>query len=317
VDILEVQAGVVSRRQLHEAGYADHDTRRLVRRRHLTSVHRGVYVDHTGDVTWEQRAWAAVLAVWPAALCGVSAMRAFEGSGGHEHTIHVAVDLRRNVRPPRGVVIHRRARLDQSVAWNLAPPRTGWEESVIDVAAEQKRDIDAVAVLANAVGSRRTTADRLRGTLDSRARVRRRSWMERVLRDIDAGTWSVLEHGYLDLVERPHALPSGRRQVLHVGPAGRQYRDVDVDGLTVIELDGRLHHGSSRQRDRDLERDLDVALEGRRTLRLGWGQVFGRPCVTAAKVGAILKHSGWDGHPVPCGPDCTLPATKSRVPVTT
>jgi len=43
------------------AGLVDHDLQRLVRRRDLTRLLRGVYVDHTGEPTWQQRAWAAVL----------------------------------------------------------------------------------------------------------------------------------------------------------------------------------------------------------------------------------------------------------------
>lgn len=270
------------------------------------AIHRGVYVDHTGEPTWEQRAWAAVLAVWPAALCAESALRAFEGSGWDEGTIHVAVEVRRNVAAPVGVEVHRRAGLAGSVAWHLGPPRLRYEESVLDVAAQQRRDVDAVAVLANAVGSRRTTAQRLREVLDARLRIRRRAWLADVLDDIASGTWSVLEHGYLARVERPHGLPAGRRQFRHVGPAGSQYRDVDLEGLVVIELDGRLHHSSSRQRDRDLERDLDTAVEGRSTVRLGWGQVFERPCSTARKVTAILVSAGWTGGPTACGPACTV-----------
>lgn len=295
----------MSRQQLHQSGLGDHDIRRLVRRRELVAIHRGVYVDHTGEPTWEQRAWAAVLAVWPAALCAESALRAFEGSGWDEGTIHVAVEVRRNVAAPVGVEVHRRAGLDDSVAWHLGPPRLQYEESVLDVAAQKRRDVDTVAVLANAVGSRRTTAQRLRGVLDARLRIRRRAWLAGVLDDIASGTWSVLEHGYLARVERPHGLPAGRRQFRHVGPGGTQYRDVDLQGLAVIELDGRLHHSSSRQRDRDLERDLDTAAEGRSAIRLGWGQVFDRPCLTARKVAAILASTGWTGDIVDCGLSCT------------
>lgn len=313
VEIANLQSGVVSRRQLNEAGCTDRDIRRLIRRRELVAIHRGVYIDHTGEPTWHQRAWAAVLAVWPAALCGTSALRAYENAG-EDGTIHVAVDVRRNVAAPIGVEVHRRAGLSDCVAWNLSPPRLRYEESVIDVATQQRRDVDAVAVLANAVGSRRTTARRLRAALDARPRIRHRTFVADVLGDIASGTWSVLEHGYLDRVERPHALPAGRRQFRHVSSAGVQYRDVDLEGLVVIELDGRLHHASSRQRDRDLERDLDTAVEGRHAIRLGWGQVFERPCSTAGKVWAILASGGWGGGLAACGPTCTAAEKKVEGP---
>ncbi|QCC76343.1 hypothetical protein E2C04_02390 [Nocardioides daphniae] len=64
------QDGVVSRAQLVAAGLGDHVVRRLVRRRLLAPVHRGVFVDHTGTLTWRQAAWAAVLLTAPSALDG-------------------------------------------------------------------------------------------------------------------------------------------------------------------------------------------------------------------------------------------------------
>ena len=70
------QAGVVARAQLRTLDLEPHDIRRLIRRRELSVIHPGVYLDHTGDPTWLQRAWAAVLFCWPAALAAESAMRA-------------------------------------------------------------------------------------------------------------------------------------------------------------------------------------------------------------------------------------------------
>ena len=66
------------------------------------------------------------------------------------------------------------------------------------------------------------------------------------------------------------------------------YRDA-VYGQRALELDGRLLHDTAEQRDRDFERDLDAAVEGHDTVRLTWGQVFGRPCSTAAKVSATPR----------------------------
>jgi hypothetical protein len=55
VDLLRDQAGVIARRQALEAGLTDNDIRRRLRRREWVSVHPGVYVDHTGPLTWLQR----------------------------------------------------------------------------------------------------------------------------------------------------------------------------------------------------------------------------------------------------------------------
>ena len=303
--VLRDQDGVVSRRQLLEAGLSPGDLARMVRRRELARVHDGVYVDHTGPLTWHQRAWAGVLYAWPAALTHRSAIRAAEGPGrrdAHDRVIEVAVDGQRHQSEPPGVRIRRMRGFHERVQWNLGPPRVRYDDAIVDVAADAPSDLDAVAALADACGSRRTTAARLLRTLGQRQRVHRRTWLEGVLEDVAQGTCSVLEHGYLDLVERPHGLPTGRRQASHRHQGSTVYRDVDYDGL-VVELDGRLFHGSAQARDLDLERDLDAAVGGAETIRLGYGQVFERGCATAARLGLVLQRRGWDGQSAPCA-DC-------------
>jgi hypothetical protein len=160
-----------------------------------------------------------------------------------------------------------------------------------------------VAVVADAVRSRCTTVAHLEDALARRSRIARRRFLGDVLADVRQGTCSVLEHGYLTRVERPHGLPTGRRQARE-SSRGTVYRDVTYDGLDrIVELDGRLFHTSAMERDRDLDRDLDSAADGRVTVRLGWGQVFDRPCPTALRVGAWLQAAGWDGTPRRC-PGC-------------
>jgi hypothetical protein len=126
-----------------------------------------------------------------------------------------------------------------------------------------------------------------------------------VLTDVAEGTCSVLEHAYLHRVERPHGLPRPQRQERGVTSTGIVYRDLEY-GTLIVELDGRLFHNTVGQRDKDFERDLDAAVEGRDTRRISWGQVFDRPCSTAGKLGQLLQVRGWQGEPHPCGPTCAL-----------
>ena len=300
---LREQDGVISRRQALELGETPAAIRRSLRRRAWVTVHPGVYVDHTGLLTWQQRAWAAVLYAAPAALTHESALRAAEGPGrtGEDYLIHVAFGRDRRVGRLPGVRWHRVADLDSRVEWSKRPPRVGYEETVLDLASVGSR-LAAVGRLADACGSRRTKASRLRDRLDDRPWIRQREWLRSVLSDIADGTCSVLEHGYLDLVERPHGLPPGQRQRLRRGSNGHVYRDVDYDGLRlVVELDGKLFHSSTADRDRDLERDLDAAVIGTAmTLRLGFGQVYERGCATALKVAAVMQRLGWRGRPASC-----------------
>ncbi|OBB21274.1 hypothetical protein A5761_04050 [Mycolicibacterium setense] len=298
-DVLGQQDGVIARRQALAAGLAEHEIRRLLRRNEWARVHAGVYVDHTGPLTWSQRAWAAVLYAAPAALCFESALRP------DALPIHVAVARQRSMlAEPAGVRIHRVAHLDERVLWNLSPPRMRYEEAAVDVACHAASELDAIAVLANACQSRRTTARRLLHTLDDRGRVRRRRWLRAVLVDIADGTCSVLEHGYLVRVERPHGLPRAIRQKRSASSVGVCYRDAEYGERLVVELDGRVFHDSATRRDADFERDLDAAVDGRSTVRLSYGQVFDRPCQTAAKIALVLQRYGIavSGHP--CGPGC-------------
>ena len=73
----------MSRRQILDLGGDDDLIERMIRRREWVRVHRGVYANHTGPLSWQQRAWAAVLLLTPAALTGVSALRA-HGVRGHD-----------------------------------------------------------------------------------------------------------------------------------------------------------------------------------------------------------------------------------------
>lgn len=311
--LLEHQDGVIARRQALGAGLTPTQVARKLRRREWVQVHAGVYVNHTGRLTWRQRAWAAVLACWPAALDGRSALRAHEGPGrrgGDDYgAITVVVAHGRHPKAPPGVRTRSSRRFDDAVLHHLSPPRLRYDAAVIDLADEAPDELSAIAILADAVGGCRTTASRLREQLRQLPRVRRRDWLDAILRDVAEGTCSVLEHGYLTRVERPHGLPCARRQAPATDASGRRmFRDVTYGGerprwRQIVELDGRLDHGTAKARDADLERDLDAALEREHSIRIGYGQVFSRACSTAEKVGRLLQLRGWQGAATRC-PDC-------------
>ncbi|MEI2712394.1 MAG: hypothetical protein V9G04_03625 [Nocardioides sp.] len=309
--VLDLQDGVISRAQLTAVGAKEHDIRRLIRQRHLTVLHPGVLINHTGAPSWQQRAWAAVLYAWPAALAGQSALRAENGPGwrgcAETDPIEVAISQSRRAVAPPGVRIRRVTQFDTRVRLDKHPPRVRVEEATLDAAIAATDDFATIEVLAAAVRSRLTTATRLQEALEERDRVPARDWMLALLLDIAKGTQSVLEHGYLSYVERAHGLPHSVRQLRARGSRGAVYRDVSyVEYDTHLELDGRLDHDTVAGKDADLDRDLDAAVSGARTARLGWGQVYRRPCVTAAKVARILRAQGWAGRPHACGPGCTI-----------
>lgn len=116
------QDGVVSRAQLLAHGATPGDVRRLLRRRELTVVHPGVYVNHTGGLTRVQREWAAVLLHWPAALAGTSALPGAVGDVVH---VAVAATQRGGVAP--GIVVTRRRDFALAVDHTRRPPRVRLE----------------------------------------------------------------------------------------------------------------------------------------------------------------------------------------------
>jgi hypothetical protein len=309
--LISDQSGVVARRQILGLGHSPAHIERLLRKRALVRILPGVYLNHTGEASWQQRAWAGVLYYHPAGLAHDSALRAESGPGWRGYSdkaaIQIAIDEDRHVKELDGYRLRRLVDLESKMQWNRSPPRLRIEEAGIDVAAERDTDFGAIEVLSRLCQGRLTTPARLITALEGRARLRRRSWLRDVLDDIAEGTCSVLEHGYLHRVERAHGLPRAGRQRTDRSSRGAIYRDaVYPEFDRYVELDGRLFHDSTAQRDLDLDRDLDASADGQATVRLGWGQVFERPCRTAARLERFLQSGGWTGAARECGPDCRL-----------
>jgi hypothetical protein len=324
---LEQQSGLISRRQVLSLGGDDALIAKRIRRREWVRVHNGVFITHTGSLTWLQRAWAGLLFCSPAALSHQSALRAYgvrttqvdrsstinvDGSATIDWPsdasvrIHVAVAASRRVVEPPGIRLHRVSDFGTAVRANPTPPRLNLEHSLLDVAASAHRETDAVALLADACQGRRTTPERLLQTLRARSRLARRKYLLAVLADVSTGAYSALEHRYLTRVERPHGLPTGQRQRRIRSGRTVAYRDVEYLGLaTVIELDGNLGHVHMTDRWDDMTRDIASALSGDTTLRLGWRHVEDS-CRTAVAVASLLTAKGWTGEPRPCSAGCLV-----------
>ena len=180
--------------------------------------------------------------------------------------------------------------------------------AAVEAAHRAADDLGAISALAALVGSRRTVAGRLRAEIERRVRLRRRTLLTDLLDDLERGTHSVLEHGYLVRVVRPHGLPEPTaQQVPFIAEDGTQYRDAGHADLDLsVELDGTLHDGSEA-RDDDADRDLDDLAQGKVTPRLRYRQVFATPCRTAARLADVFRARGWEGSPHACpAPGCDI-----------
>lgn len=305
VTLITAQSGVVSRQQASEMGLQPHDIKRLRRRRAWRAVYDGVYVNHTGPLTSSQRVWAAVLRYAPAAVCGPTALALHTRTPlAVSEAVHLMISDQRRVTPPPGIEVTRRR--DMSIVrWDRQPPQVRFEDAVLQSAFQVSSPSDQVEVLAKAVRSRRTTAWRLLEAFAHWPKAPGRRWLTTVLGEVASGVHSVLEREYLYRVERPHGLPLSKRQVRTELGGAITHKDVKYRWL-VVELDGWQFHSTATQRDHDLDRDLDLALAGEQSVRLGHEHVVVRSCETAAKVGTLLARLGWEGEPHGCGPGCGL-----------
>lgn len=305
-EVLRMQGGVISRRQVLDGEGDDNLIERMVRRNEWKTMHPGVYVGHTGPPTQEQLRMGAVLFAWPAALAGESALVAHGVRNVIESDVRVAIDRSRKVVAPAGMSVMRLAGHEERVQWNRSPPRLRVDEVALEVASRRwstNGEGDAIALLADLCQQRFSTTERLLEELARHSRLPGRAFIGGLLSDIETGAFSLLEHRYLTRVERAHGLPAGRRQARFAHPGRVGFRDVHYpDQGVCAELDGRLGHEFAADRWADLERDLVAATEEQITVRLGWGLVA-TPCRLALLMARLLRARGWDGRIVEC-PDC-------------
>lgn len=299
VRLARLQDGVISREQALGNGLSSSAVDRLVRDGFWIRLARGVYLTAPVPPPWAALAWSGVLLGGDVARLGGMA-------AAHLHGLVTEPPSRLDVLVPHAAAIprvlgpwdfHRErtgARQPRTVG---SPPRLTIEDTVLDLIGDPDCNVrEVVNWLTIAVNSRRTTAKRILQTAEHRHFLPRRAMVVRTLADVAVGARSPIEVDYLNLVERAHGLPRGRRQ------ASRRRTEVDVlyeeFGL-LVELDGRIGH-EGMGRFRDMRRDNASTSDGLATLRYGKADVFGIPCEVAIEVGQNLMRRGWEGPGHPC-----------------
>ena len=309
LDLLDYQAGVLSRAQARRAGMTGKQIDTAARSGRWQRLHAGVYAAFTGEPGRVTLLWGAVLRAGPKAVLSHHSAAELQGLLAMPvPAIHVMVPAGSQIAPISGVVLHYSSLVTQERHPALRPPQTRVEETVLDLAGQAASLDEALGWIFRACGSRRTTAERIASAMARRARTRWRTELAAALGLGADGVHSLLEFRYVSRVERPHGLPVGTRQ-LRVTRAGQhQYQDVTYQAYgVVVELDGRVAH-PVELRWRDIHRDNATTVAGQRTLRYGWADVSGQPCRVAAQVGGLLSRRGWDGRLRRCGRTCQIPA---------
>jgi very-short-patch-repair endonuclease len=181
------------------------------------------------------------------------------------------------------------------------------EDTVLDLIQAARTFDEAYAWICRAIGRRRTTADRIRLAMEARKKMRWRREIALALGEADGGALSVLEYRYVRRVERPHKLPTARRQARVSQSTGNRYLDNLYEGYGVcVELDGTAAHPADEQW-RDKRRDTANAVRGIQTLRFGITDLGDRRCETADAVAAVLRSRGWPGPVHRCSrPACAV-----------
>jgi hypothetical protein len=258
---------------------------------------RGVVVAQSGPLTDRQLLRAALLRAGPqASLAGLTAAR-LDGLKGFDDKrpmrdtpiyLLVPVGYRRRI-PPRGldVVTHySRALTDVDVHPTRQPRRTRMARSLIDAAAWMPTDRGSIAVLAAGVQQGLVRVDDLRLLVGRMETLHRRKLITEVLADIAGGSQAISELDFLRLVVRPFGLPEPSRQSARRDRRGRR-RWIDAawdDRKIAVEIDGAQHTEDPLQRWDDMERDLDLTLDGYHTLRFPAWLVRHNPGYVARRI---------------------------------
>jgi very-short-patch-repair endonuclease len=254
--------------------------------------------------------WAALLRAGPGAV--LSHQTAAERHGlidGPSSLITITVPAAKHparVRIP-GVVIHRSDAILRTKHPAMLPPCTRVEDTVLDLIQIAPAFDDAYAWICRAIGRRLTTAERIRQAMEIRKKTRWRKELTLALGDAGDGVLSLLEYRYVHRVERPHGLPTARRQARIRQRTGNRYLDNLYEEYGVCsELDGTAAHPADEQW-RDKRRDNANAVQGLLTLRFGFADLGDRRCDTAVIVATVLRLRGWPGSAYPCPrPSCRV-----------
>jgi len=305
-DIAARQAGVISRAQALAAGLTDSGLRAKISSERWQRPFHGVYFTSAAQPVLVQRAWAALVATGEDAVLSHSTAAALNGmlpDRGGLITVSVPIS-RRPRRATNGLDIYRR-RTTPVATGN--PRRTPPVDTLLDLVSSARDPLDVIGLITQCASHDAITSQAMHAAVEARPVMPHRGLLLEVIDATTDGVRSALEYRYRRDVEHAHGLPTPTRQRRRRANGRVILRDLEYEEFAlVIELDGRLNHERTPLVFRDLARDNASAVAGDASLRYGWLDVAGTPCLTAAQVVVVLKARGWTGQPRRCGPHCHL-----------
>ena len=282
----------MSRSQLLELGFSADEIDGLVKRRHLTPEHRGVYA--VGAPPWTLRGaiWSAVLASGDEAIVSHRSAAYLDGylpsvpkienvdititSGRGESKPGIAVHRSRNVthadiKHVGGLRVTRAARtlLDLAATTTEAEFEKAFDEAIFRHDLRPPQVEDVLTRNAGAKGSRRF----------------------RALWEAEQGN----ERNRLEAEKRMAHLIKAAKLPTPVPNAPIGDRRVDflwTDLRVVVETDGYGTHGRRSAFEADRARDAELEAMDYSVLRFTWRQITREPFVVVARLGARLALAG-------------------------
>jgi hypothetical protein len=154
-----------------------------------------------------------------------------------------------------------------------------------------------MAILAAGVEQRLVRAKDLDEVVDRMGALRRRKLIKEAIGDIAGGSHALSELDFTRRVIRAFRLPEPSRQAARRDAKGRR-RWTDVlwdDYKVVVEIDGAQHAEDPLQRWDDMERDIDLGLNGYLTLRFPAWLIRAEPEYVARRILEALRRAGYRG----------------------
>ena len=278
-DLAARQWGVVTRAQLEESGLEKAGISRWVNERRLHRVYPRVYSVGHASLALEGKLAAALFYAGPGAeLFGLTAAYWLGFLATEPEELHIATRRRRRSLP--GVHVHGGRK--PAGFWHNGLPVTPPAQTLLDIANcddigfNQLRKAVSEAEYLNLVTLDELGAVLGRGKSGS-ARLRAALACHRPQL---AKSRSKLESKFILLCERHSLTPPD----VNVRIAGHEVDAVWFAHKLVVELDGKIAHGTAARLERDHQRDMDLRAAGYTVLRYTWRQVTQRAEQVAAEL---------------------------------
>jgi hypothetical protein len=289
------QAGLLSRRQLRQAGVSADVVRNHVAAGRWMCLGRRVVALQTGPLTLDQARWLAVLDGGAGCvLAGLSALHNFGLKGFPIDRIYTAVPHGSRCAETATHVRRSSRRLTpDAVHPAKLPPTMRIEPAILDALDGAATPLTGCALLAAVVQQRLLPAHRLRATLEPALRLRNRALYLSVAGDIEGGAHSLLEIDF-GQIARQAGVPPPIAQSRRVDAHGRvRYLDADFGGY-ACEVDGAVHLRPLAWWD-DMFRQNALVIGGKPILRFPAVAIRLRKPQIYQQL--RLAHSRWGGEP--------------------